>query len=321
MRSSNADASRGSTPTSAPGQHRVPRAARLVADRRRRAAPARRRRHGLRGPAPALERAAAPGRSHRPTGRGASARPPRYGGRAAVERRRRAPRRRRGAAATRARARPPRAPAGRNRAAEQQRVGRPGGNAGRRPSRSRRATAGRTWRVWPESHCAAPSTSHAQRIQRATRGGRDGGGSRVVVGDVAAGEQRGGREHQHLQRALDVGGAVGELARAEHVQLALAGPADDVAARRRARSAGGRAAATAARRRAAPPSECSTTASSPGRASKRSSSRARAYSSCASTRSASSASRSSWRATNVSEAVSTQPTTPWVLARRGDGAS
>ena len=56
--------------------------------------------------------------------------------------------------------------------------------------------------------------------------------------------------------------------------------------------------------------ECRTTSSSPGRASKRSSSRVRANSSCASTRAASASSRSSCRATNVSDAVSTQAIAP-----------
>ena len=46
-------------------------------------------------------------------------------------------------------------------------------------------------------------------------------------------EQGGRREHQHLQGALDVGRALRQQPRRQHVQLALARPADDVAPRRR----------------------------------------------------------------------------------------
>ena len=55
---------------------------------------------------------------------------------------------------------------------------------------------------------------------------------RMARRDVATREQRRRREHQHLQRALDVRGPVREHPRREHVQLARPGPADDVAARR-----------------------------------------------------------------------------------------
>ena len=64
-----------------------------------------------------------------------------------------------------------------DRAAQQQRVGARGRERGRRPFAQPARDRGRTWRVCPESHCAAPSTSHAQRAQRATRGGESGGGS------------------------------------------------------------------------------------------------------------------------------------------------
>ena len=57
----------------------------------------------------------------------------------------------------------------------------------------------------------------------------------MVGGDVAAREQRRRREHQQLERALDVRGALGEQPRREHVQLALGRPADQVAASRRRR--------------------------------------------------------------------------------------
>ena len=53
----------------------------------------------------------------------------------------------------------------------------------------------------------------------------------VVGGHVAAREERGRGEHQQLQRALDVRRALRELPRREHVELALAGPADEVAPR------------------------------------------------------------------------------------------
>ena len=67
----------------------------------------------------------------------------------------------------------------------------PGGNAGAPPSRSRRRTAGRTWRVCPDSHCAAPSSSHAPRIQRRSRSGAERRRAAAgVARDVAAGEQR-----------------------------------------------------------------------------------------------------------------------------------
>ena len=51
----------------------------------------------------------------------------------------------------------------------------------------------------------------------------------VVRGDVAAREQRRRREHQQLERALDVRRALREQPRGEHVQLALGDPADEVA--------------------------------------------------------------------------------------------
>ena len=243
--------------------------------------------------------------------RGGCATPPRCGGTSAGTRSPARGSARPGAArgrASRTRGRPPRGRAGRR--PSRRAAARPTAKAERTasgPSRRRRATAGRTWRVWPESHCAAPSTSHAQRPQRASRCGLSGRRElRVLVGDVAAGEQRGRREHQHLQRALDVGGAVGEQPRAEDVQLALAGDADDVAARGGRGQPAGERRATAARRRAGPARSAGRPRAPRGALSKRSSRRVRANSSCASTRAASSSSRSSWRATNVSEAVSTQ---------------
>jgi hypothetical protein len=47
----------------------------------------------------------------------------------------------------------------------------PGGNAGRRPSRKRRAIAGWACIVWPPNQRAAPSTSHAQRSSARMRRG------------------------------------------------------------------------------------------------------------------------------------------------------
>ena len=120
-----------------------------------------------------------------------------------------------------------------DRAAEQQRVGADGREVGRRPSRSRRAIAGRTWRVCPESHCAAPSTSHAQRAQRASRPARRGGGSfGWLGGDVAAREQRrrarASASPASPRRSRRDGRAGAGRARGARA----AGPADDVAPRR-----------------------------------------------------------------------------------------
>ena len=124
-----------------------------------------------------------------------------------------------------------------HRAAEQRGVAPAGRERGRpalaQPPRDRRAHVARPG---PEKYCAAPSSSHAQRSQRAKLRGPNGGGMpRVVGGDVAAREQRRRREHQQLERALDVRRALREQPRREHVQLALAGPADEVAASRRRR--------------------------------------------------------------------------------------
>jgi len=47
----------------------------------------------------------------------------------------------------------------------------PGGKAGRRPSRSRRAMAGRACAVCPPNQRAAPSISHAQRSSARSRRG------------------------------------------------------------------------------------------------------------------------------------------------------
>ena len=49
-------------------------------------------------------------------------------------------------------------------------------------------------------------------------------------GEQALGQQRARGEHQQLERALDVGGALGEHARRQHVDLVAAGRADHVAA-------------------------------------------------------------------------------------------
>ena len=107
---------------------------------------------------------------------------------------------------------------------------RPGGKAGGPASRRRRATAGRTWRTCPEKYCAAPSTSHAQRSQRANVRGPNGGGRPGVVRrHVAARQQRGGGEHQELERSLDVRRALREQPRREHVQGVDGRPADEVA--------------------------------------------------------------------------------------------
>lgn len=55
-------------------------------------------------------------------------------------------------------------------------VARAGGKAGREPSRSRRAMAGRAKASWPDSQGPAPSHSQAQRLARATDARRKGGG-------------------------------------------------------------------------------------------------------------------------------------------------
>ncbi len=121
----------------------------------------------------------------------------------------------------------------------------------------------------------------------------------------AAGEQPRGREHQHLERALDVGRALRQQPRREDVQLALPRPADDVAARRRGGQPplqrqprlrrvelGGRAVQHDRQladldRRAAPRAARARARAARARAPRRR------------------ASRSSWRATKVSDAVST----------------
>ena len=50
-------------------------------------------------------------------------------------------------------------------------------------------------------------------------------------GEQPLGQQRAGREHQQLERALDVRRALGEHARREHVDLPVADGSDHVAAR------------------------------------------------------------------------------------------
>ena len=190
-----------------------------------------------------------------------------------------------------------------------------GGNAGAPPSRSRRATAGPDVaglaRQPLRGALHEPRVAHpAAQPQRAERR-REAG---MALRDRVAREQRRRRQHQHLQRALDVRGALGQQPRREHVQLALARPADHVAAR------GGRGQPPlerrprAAPRRAAPASRAAPPPARPARTSSWRSSRSRAYSSCASTRSASGASRSSWRATNVSDG-GLGPGHPCILAR------
>ena len=119
-----------------------------------------------------------------------------------------------------------------DRAAQQERVGARRRVGRRGPSLRRRAIAGRTCRVWPDSHCAAPSTSHAQRDQRASRGARRAAaaedGSRRRSGGRAARTARASASPASPRRSTP-----GARAPAgEHVEFARSGPADDVAAGR-----------------------------------------------------------------------------------------
>jgi hypothetical protein len=59
----------------------------------------------------------------------------------------------------------------------------------------------------------------------------------VVGRDVAAREESRRREHQQFERSLDVGRALRQQAGREHVQLALARPADEIAPPGRRRQA------------------------------------------------------------------------------------
>ena len=108
-----------------------------------------------------------------------------------------------------------------------------GGNVGAAPSRSRRCD-----RRADVARLAREPLRGALDQPRPARPAGDAWGRerrrqlRVRVGDVAAGQQRRGREHQHLQRALDVRRPVREQPWGEHVQLPRPRPADDVAARR-----------------------------------------------------------------------------------------
>ena len=263
-------------------------------------------------------------RSHPPSGRGASARRPRCGGR-----------RGRGSRRAISRSAPPRARRDRRAlallarqqvehgAAEQQRVG--GLRAGTRARRPR-AAAGRSPAArgasGPSSHCAAPSTSHAAahpaaQPQRAERRRE----ARVAGGRARAGRAaRAGASISISSEPSTFEARCGQQPRGEHVQLALARPADDVAPRRRRGQPPLQRRSRAARRRAAPASRGARPRARRARPSSWRSSRSRPYSSCASTRSASLASRSSWRATKVSDAVSAQATRPFWLATRRSGS-
>ena len=126
--------------------------------------------------------------------------------------------------------------------------------------------------------------------------------------DDPLGQQRLGRQHQQLERALDVGRPPREHPGREHVQLRLAGPADEVAPPGRRDQARGRRAAAARRRRAGPPCRAGRPTARPGARRTAARCRARAASSARRTCSASGASRSSWRAMKVSDAVSSQLT-------------
>ena len=81
---------------------------------------------------------------------------------------------------------------------------RPGGNAGGRPSRSRRATAGRTWRVWPEPLRRAlqePRRPHPALEPPRSQGRRE---PRMPGCQRPPREQPRRRQHQQFERALDV---------------------------------------------------------------------------------------------------------------------
>ena len=125
-----------------------------------------------------------------------------------------------------------------HRAAEQQRVRAAGREVRRRPFAQPpgdrrphvpRLAAQPLRRALHEPRPAPPAGQPERRGGRRQR--------RVPGGHVAAGQQRRRRQHQHLQRALDVRRPVGQQPGGEHVQLAPARPADDVAARRRRRQA------------------------------------------------------------------------------------
>ena len=173
----------------------------------------------------------------RRSARGGRATPPRCG---AASARRRRPRARAAARAgagrrpaRRTRARPPRA-ASRSKTLPPSSgaSARAGGNDGAPPSRIRRVTAGPHVGDLPgeELRRALEQPRPAQPAHEPARAERRRH-ARVVGGDVAAREERRRGEHQQLQRALDVRGALREQPRREHVELTLAGPADQVAPR------------------------------------------------------------------------------------------
>ena len=113
-------------------------------------------------------------------------------------------------------------------AAEQQRV------AARRAGRS--APGRRACAAPPRGGCGESGRRRTARRPRAATGPPRGGAAATAPAlgrQQALGEQRGGGEHEQLERALDVGRARGQHARREHVQLAVRHSADDVAARRR----------------------------------------------------------------------------------------
>ena len=107
--------------------------------------------------------------------------------------------------------------------------------------------AGEVLRRALEQPRPAQPAGEAARAERRRHAG-------VVGRDVAPREQRGGREHQQLERALDVRRALREQPRRQHVQLALGGPADEVAPARRRRQPALERQPGLARRRAERPS-------------------------------------------------------------------
>ena len=194
-----------------------------------------------------------------------------------------------------------------SRRAARHRAARAGSRAGS-PSRRRRAIAGRACAVWPENHCAVPATSHAQRAARTVERGDHGGGSAGLHSrHRELHVERGGREREHLARALDVRRPLAEQPR-RRARAARRGPPSrrGSAARRgvvRRRMTGRKGCA----RSSSMPLECRTTVTSVGQpAEQRPDALARVLEQVAARRSTSSSSRSSWRAVKLREAVSTQ---------------
>ena len=110
---------------------------------------------------------------------------------------------------------------------------RPGGNAGAGPSRSRRAIAERAWGTWPREPLrgarptATPSAGRRERARAPRRRQRGAGWRADDELGVAAPRARAGAAR--ASRAPATRAAASTRGR-EHVQLARAGPADEVAA-------------------------------------------------------------------------------------------